>query len=108
MTESSRSSNDLPIACTLTPEDLLGRRAGLLANLAQAADEAERTGTGYRFRFAASSATLAMITAVIDAERQCCRFLRFQLTVEPDLGAFSLDVSGPAGTAPFLADLLQP
>jgi hypothetical protein len=43
---------------------------------------------------------------VIDAERQCCRFLRFQLTVEPDLGPMWLEVAGPPGTADFLTDLL--
>ncbi len=52
MTESTGSPNNLPIACALTPEDLQGRRTGLLANLVHAADEAERTDTGYRFRFA--------------------------------------------------------
>jgi hypothetical protein len=108
MIESDRPSNALPIACTLTPMELHSRRAGLLADLVKAAEVAEPTGAGYRFRFAPSSAVLATITTVIDAERQCCRFLRFQLIVEPDLGAFYLDVSGPSGTSQFLGGLLQP
>ena len=107
MTESNRSSHDLPIACTLAPEDLQRRRAGLLADCVRTAEDAEQTSTGYRFRFAPSSAALTTILTVIDAERQCCRFLRFQLTVEPDLGAFYLDIAGPAGTAEFLRDILQ-
>ena len=59
-----------------------------------------------RLTFTASSATLDLIARTIDAERQCCRFLTFQLTVTPDLGAFVLDVTGPAGTREILADLL--
>jgi hypothetical protein len=50
---------------------------------------------------------LDLIARAIDAERQCCRFLTFHLTVEPDLGAFVLDLTGPSGTRDFLSDLLR-
>jgi amino-acid N-acetyltransferase len=101
-----KSLEPLPIACTLTPTELLGRRDDLLVGLLKAAEKSEATDLGYRFRFAASSEVLVQIAKVIDAERQCCRFLRFQLTVEPDLGPTWLDVSGPPGTAEFLTDVL--
>ena len=42
----------------------------------------------------------------IDAERQCCRFLRFQLVVEQDGAPMTLDVTGPAGTKEFLSYLI--
>ena len=45
---------------------------------------------------------------MLDAERQCCRFLRFRLTVEPNLGPIVLELSGPPGTEEFLASLLDP
>jgi amino-acid N-acetyltransferase len=96
----------LPIACTLTPSDLEGRRDDLLVGLVKTAERSEATDVGYRFQFAASSEALARIGNVIDAERQCCRFLRFQLTVEPDLGPMWLEVAGPPGTADFLTDML--
>jgi hypothetical protein len=60
-----------------------------------------------RLYFAASGENLQKITAVIDAERQCCRFLRFDLTVEPDGGPVSLALSGPPGTKAFLAALID-
>ena len=60
---------------------------------------------GYRLDFAASSDVLRALVEMIDAERQCCRFLRFHLTVEPDGQGVSLDVTGPPGTSEFLADL---
>lgn len=107
MTEPNAATKALPIACTLTPMELKNRRADLLGGLLKAAEHSELIPDGYRCRFAPSSETLTKIAAVIDAERQCCRFLRFQLTVEPDLGSFRLDVTGPAGTAEFLSDLLQ-
>jgi amino-acid N-acetyltransferase len=102
-----KSLERLPIACTLTPPELQSRRNDLLVGLLNAAEKSEATDEGYRFRFAASSDTLAQIAKLIDAERVCCRFLRFQLTVEPDLGPMWLEVAGPPGTADFLTDLLR-
>ena len=45
--------------------------------------------------------------AVIDAERRCCRFLRFVLIVEPDDGPLWLELTGPEGTEDFLSALLN-
>jgi hypothetical protein len=62
---------------------------------------------GLRLEFAASGDTIGLIARVMDAERQCCRFLRFGLTVEPDGGPVVLEVTGPAGTEDFLSALFQ-
>jgi hypothetical protein len=43
----------------------------------------------------------------VEAERHCCRFLRFIITVEPDQGQFALDLTGPQGTREFVAALLD-
>jgi hypothetical protein len=48
-----------------------------------------------------------MIARTIDAERQCCRFLHFGVTVEPDGGPITLELSGPSGTREFLSALLD-
>ena len=97
----------LPIACSLSPETLATRKAGLLPGLAREAEAREETADGLRLRFAASGDTLRRIAAVIDAERQCCRFLHFALTVEPDGGPVWLALSGPPGTREFLAALIE-
>ena len=98
---------ELPIACTLPADDVKRRRADLLPGLIARAESHEPLPNGARLRFAASKETLQAITQVIDAERQCCPFFRFQLVVEPGLGPLVLDVEGPAGTSAFLADLLS-
>ena len=98
--------SDLPIACTLIPSERRGRANELLPGLLSRAESYERLDEGLRLRFAASSETLQAITRVLDTERQCCQFFRFQLTIEPGLGPMVLDVQGPAGTADFLADLI--
>ena len=98
------SHNELPVACTLTPEALASRKAGLLPGLARRAVTSEEIEDGMRFSF--PPAALAAIASTIDTERHCCRFLRFDLTVEPDGGPVSLTLTGPPGTREFLAALV--
>jgi len=98
--------NQLPVACTLGPAALKARREGLLAALVRRADRHEELADGHRFRFGASDEVVGLVAGAIDAERQCCRFLRFRLTVEPDEGPVVLELTGPEGTRDFLSALL--
>ena len=97
---------EIPIACSLSPDALQARRDGLLADLLQRAEHQELFDEGLRVRFSPDNATLAALAQVVDAERRCCRFLRFVITVEPDGGPVSLELSGPPGTREFIAGLL--
>jgi hypothetical protein len=97
----------LPIACTLSPEALAARKGDLLPSLAREAETREELPNGVRLRFAASPDALPRIASVVEAERHCCRFLRFDVSVEPDGGPISLAVTGPAGAKEFLASLLD-
>lgn len=98
---------DLPIACTLTPDALRARRAGLLSELLRRTDSREVLPDGLRLRFAPADEALATIVRAVEAERHCCRFLRFGITVEPDKGPVFLELTGPPGTGEFLAALLE-
>lgn len=97
---------DLPVACTLGPATLKVRREGLLADLLQRAEHNEELPEGHRIRFAPSDEVLTLIARTISAERQCCRFLRFRVTVEPDEGPVRLELTGPPGTREFVAALI--
>jgi hypothetical protein len=105
--ETMAMMTDLPVACTLGPAALKARREGLLTDLLRRADHHEELADGHRLRFAASGDILTLIAGVIEAERQCCRFLRFRVTVEPDEGPVLLDVTGPEGTRDFLSALIS-
>ena len=98
---------DLPIVCTLTPNALRARQEGLLAELLRRSTGHELLPEGLRLRFASSSETLASIARAVEAERHCCRFLRFTITAEPDEGPLTLDLTGPHGTREFVAALLE-
>jgi hypothetical protein len=98
---------DLPIVCTLTPDALRARREGLLTELLRRSTGHELLPDGFRLRFAPSGETLATIARAVEAERHCCRFLRFTVTVAPDEGPLTLDLTGPHGTREFVAALLE-
>jgi hypothetical protein len=102
-----REAMPLPIVCELTPETARTRRAALLAALVSRAARREETEDGYRLTFGASSETLRAIADTVDAERQCCRWLNFQVTVTPDSGPIVLTLSGPEGAREFLAALFE-
>jgi hypothetical protein len=97
----------LPITCELTPEAIRARREGLLPGLAARAIGREETDDGYRLSFSTDGEILQLIAKVIDAERQCCRWLSFSLTVAPENGPIALTLSGPEGAREFLAALLD-
>jgi hypothetical protein len=94
------------IACSLSPDAIRAGRAGLLPGLREQASEVMETVNGFRLTFAPSSETLLMIARAIDAERQCCRWLRFDLTVTADGGPIHLELSGPRGAQAFLREVL--
>jgi hypothetical protein len=94
---------DLSVACTLSPEALKARRENLLDALLRRATERAELADGARLRFAADEEILVDIARTVDAERHCCRFLSFAITVSPDGGPITLDLTGPAGTREFLA-----
>ena len=98
---------DLPVACSLNPEALKARREGLLARLVQRASERRELPDGLQLRFTADSRTLGDIAAVVDAERLCCRFLRFTIEVHPDEGPITVDLTGPPGTRQFIGAMLD-
>jgi hypothetical protein len=95
--------SDLPIACTLTPEEMRRGREGLLPGILARAEAHEPLADGFRFRFTSVAGLLPDLAAMMEAERRCCRFLLFQVIAAPDEGPVWLDVTGPPGTSDFLA-----
>ena len=97
--------NSIPIACTLTPEQLRCESAELLPGLCSLAESRAWTSPGIQLVFAPRSEHLQTIAHVVDRERACCAFLNFRLEIPAGAGPFVLDVSGPVGTKEFLVGL---
>ena len=98
---------DLPVVCTLTPDALEARKQGLLSALLRRSAGREPLADGLRLRFEPSSDALSSIVRAVDAERRCCRFLRFTIAIEPDEGPVTVDLTGPPGTREFVLALLE-
>ena len=98
---------DLPVVCTLSPAALQARRENLLNALLRRTIERRELPNGYSLRFAAEGDVLSEIARTVDNERKCCRFLRFAVTVEPDDGTITVDLTGPSGTREFLAAMFD-
>jgi hypothetical protein len=97
---------DVPIACRLSDAELRQREATLLAQFKSAVTTTEELADGYIFRIPGDKKWLALVSDLILAERECCPFLTFELTAEPNLGSLSLRVTGPEGTKEFLKSIL--
>jgi hypothetical protein len=97
----------LPIVCTLAPSELRARRETLIPGLVNRAEQVDAVENGYRFRFVGTGDVLTAITQTIEAERGCCQFLKFELSVEPAGGPITLTITGPSGTHEFLSALLS-
>ena len=76
-------------------------------DLSRRAERSEELSDGLRLQFAPSGETIILIAQAVEAERRCCRFLRFGITVEPDGGPMFLDLTGPPGTKDFVNALLE-
>jgi hypothetical protein len=97
-----------PVACTLTPADLNARRETLLPGLLARASRRDELPDGYRWTFPSEQGLLEEIARVIEAERHCCRFLAFTISVPHSGGPIRVEATGPAGTKAFLEGLTVP
>ena len=70
-------------------------------------EDREPMDDGYSLTFEPSGDIIALISRVIDAERQCCPWLPFTLTVAADAGPILLRLTGSAGAREFLAALFD-
>jgi hypothetical protein len=74
----------LPIACTLTPDQLRERRDGLLRKVGSALLETVEREDGFAFRFPPE--LFEELAGIVALERRCCAFHRFTLTARPGNG----------------------
>jgi len=94
------SDDTIPVACTLTAPEL-AERVGINRALFGTAEEVRSLPDGHAFRFPSDAGRIDEILQFVAAERECCRFSRFTLEFEPDLGPVWLQVRGPAGVKAF-------
>ncbi len=97
----------LPIACTLSAEELAVRRTTTLEQLFAGGKELQPLRSVYCFRCDASDQIFASSVELMTQERKCCRFMDFELQVRAAEGPVWLAISGPEGTKNFLESMLN-
>jgi hypothetical protein len=92
--------------CTYLLADHRGQRQEYLPGLIDHAVERSAVSRGMRFRFVATAERLRQIATVAEHEREYCEALEFRVGLGLGSASLTLDVTGPAGTERFLAQLL--
>jgi hypothetical protein len=97
-------ASELPIACSL-PAEAAADRLNTFAQLAHdALTGAGRMPAGIELRFRGSQRVEQALLAFMEAERQCCPFLDFELTRGSEL---RLWIGGPQAAEPVLDAFLR-
>lgn len=99
-------SGDIPIACRLSDPEFRQREATLLALFKSAVVATEELPDGYAFRVPGDKERMVLVRELVVAERECCPFLTFEVTAQPNMEAVSVRVTGPPGTKDFLKVIL--
>jgi hypothetical protein len=97
------TSNEAPIACTLSPGQYENRTGELAALAARALRSREPTADGEQLLFSDTPAIERELRAVIAAESSCCAFLRMELQRTGE--GLVLDIAGPQDARPVIAEL---
>jgi hypothetical protein len=100
-------SAGLPVACSLTDAELQERRRDVLQKLRSAVVEVLEIEDGYVYQFPSKTLAITELAKLVELEHECCHFLKFRLTVEPNDALIRLEITGPQGTKDFLAEIFN-
>jgi hypothetical protein len=93
--------------CVLSDAEKREREATLLAQFKSGVIATAELDDGYSFRVPGEKDWLALVADLMMAERECCPFLTFQLTAEPQMGALTIRITGPEGTKEFVKSVFS-
>lgn len=96
------TTQDLPIACTLSDTELVQRKEEIAGGVWAGATGKTEMQNGYEFTFPGTDEWAERLLHFVKSERQCCRFLLFEIAFAPDEGPITLRLSGADGTKQFI------
>jgi hypothetical protein len=99
-------AEEIPVACSLSNEELRTREATLLSQFKSAFVTTEELADGYLFQIPGDKKWISFAAELIAAERECCPFLKFELTAASGMGPVTVRMTGPVGTKEFLKSIL--
>lgn len=93
---------EVPIACTLDLDEVPGRRHEWQSVVGRAPSRSTTGDGGVRFAFG-DDVGLEELARLVAAEKSCCAFFAFTITVDAD--GIGLEVRAPEGAESIVADL---
>jgi hypothetical protein len=94
-------NESVPLACTLSAEQLPQRRQVIQA-LFKRLIETRELDQGFEFIFPGEEQMISELAEFIRFERNCCRFLAFELRFEPNQGPLHLRILGVPEAKPII------
>jgi hypothetical protein len=94
----------LPVACTLSGPEQADRR-GEVEEIFGGCSRVDELEDGYEFLFPGDAEWAIRLTELVVFERECCRFLAFELVFEPEGGPIRLRIRGPKRTKSLFAEM---
>lgn len=98
-------AQDVPIACSLTANELV-TRGEEIKELFAGVQQARELADGYALRFPGTSTWPQRVLDFIQGERSCCPFFTFELVFIPNQGPIWLHIRGPEGVKEMVMDTL--
>jgi hypothetical protein len=86
----------------LSEAELQEKRKALVEPVIAQIQQVQPIDNGFEFRFNASNPSLSTLCELIEFERKCSPFLRFELLIASQMGPVKLTIAGPAGTQDLL------
>jgi hypothetical protein len=96
--------NEVPIACSLGPEDYRNRLEAIREMGARALVGIDELSDGIRLAFRDSQETQDELQRLVEAERTCCPFLTLETTARR--GELLLAIAAPPEAKPIVDDLV--
>lgn len=95
------------LACQLTSPELVKRKQTVLAELRRQILESKETANGFVCKFKGGDGIIDQLSEFIKAERQCCPFFTFTLTIGKESKGVCLELTGPEGAKEFIKTELE-
>ena len=93
--------------CSLSEKELSRRRNQIARLFEQEVRETRELPDGFAFRFASDDALTVRLFKFVQAERQCCGFLTFELTLEPKPSPVWLRLRGDSDAKRFIREMID-
>jgi hypothetical protein len=100
--------SEIPVACTLSPDQAEERTEHVIKALASAYLRVEDDQNGLTIVFDGTADTLTAVALFVANELVCCSFADYRIEVSPPFNETHLRIAGPEGTTKLFREGLLP